>query len=226
MKYRTASFGILVVCLSASTSIAAVTLLSTSVPILTNAGANQNASSLALGLNYVSGSIFSPTATNTLFSGLTIVQSDSGKSFVASSTTDSQFDGFAALLTDGTDGNVGGGVILGTVYVSPLIGGNSESSFFTLPAGSNGIDFQGFTIDHIDFLVNSVSINSPGSNPNEDGVWTDYNLSGVFQVFGEQIVAVPEPSSIGLVALGTMALVIRRRRSSDGKGAVAAMVPS
>lgn len=188
---------------------AAVTLLAESRSLTLNEGTAKNASSLAFGLYY----FLSPDPSNTLFAGQTIVQGDSGKFFVSNSSTDPQFDGFAIRLTNGFSEILASGASLGTTYTPPSSGDHPEASFFALPPGSNGIDFQGFTIDHIAFQVTSVSISSPSTSPNGDGVWTDYRLSGVFQVYGEQTV-VPEPSAVGLLGLGAMGLVLRRRRPS------------
>jgi PEP-CTERM motif len=195
------------------TATAGVTLLSVSRQITASGVSGQRETSMAIGLNYFapSGGFGFVMADHILFSGVTIGTGDQAVSFVSSSSIDTEFDGFVSLLTNGLVDLVAGDANLGVTYVKPLGGGSPEVNFFALPAGNNGVDFDGFKIDHIDFSVTNIAIHSTASEFSETGFFTDYDLSGFFKVYGEKIETVPEPSSIGLAVLGAAGLFIRRR---------------
>ena len=75
---------------------------------------------------------------------------------------------------------------------------------YELADGNN--DFQGYDITSISLTVNDLTFESPGSNPNGDGIWTDYTYDVTFEIWG-----VPEPSTLFLLGLGAVML---RKRSS------------
>jgi len=136
-----------------------------------------------------------------LFEQYAITLNDVGHTFTANAQNDPDFAGFVQRLTDG---------ISEPIKVVDSIGstsGTPESQFFsTHPAGWNGIDLQGFQIGSITMHVDSLTINSPGSDPNHNGNWTDVFFQGTLTVFG-----VPEPSSAALL-LPAMAFLIWKRR--------------
>jgi len=108
---------------------------------------------------------------------------DDHKTLVADAGNEPDFATFTHLLTDGVDEevtactfieNVGGGAT-----------GGAESLFFTGRPGT-GPDFAGYTIDRVEFQIDSVLIASPGSDPNHDGIWTDYYLAGRVAVWGHR----------------------------------------
>jgi len=77
-----------------------------------------------------------------------------------------------------------------------------ESVFFNpLPVGNNGVDFQGFSIGSIALTVDNLTLVSPGTNPNGNGIWTDILFRGTISVY-----AVPEPSSVVMFAAGGLVL--------------------
>jgi hypothetical protein len=85
----------------------------------------------------------------------------------------------------------------------------SEVEFFNgLPPGNNGIDLAGFQIAYFSLRFDPLVIASPGNDPNSDGKWTDYSFSAVFSVYGQ---SVPEPSPLGLLFLGVVALYAKAR---------------
>jgi hypothetical protein len=67
---------------------------------------------------------------------------------------------------DGADSEVGDGPF-GTI-----VGGSSESAAFSRPPGDP--DFAAFTITRIEVHVDALTLDSPGTNPKPDGIWTDY----------------------------------------------------
>lgn len=93
-----------------------------------------------------------------------------------------------AELTNGAQGyfdRVHGVMIDGT----PNRGGGYEGTedvFFGDQAGSNGFDLSGYVITRIGLQLTAVTIDSPGSDPNGDGNWTDVSGTGnwLFEVDG------------------------------------------
>jgi len=113
----------------------------------------------------------------------------------------STLDALGAYFTNG---------INDTIQLSVQVGGSgggefeSESSAFgTAP------DFAGYTITGIGFAINSLTIDSPGSDPNNDGVWTDYTYDIDFEVYGS---IVPVPAAVVLFPSALTLLVFMRRR--------------
>jgi hypothetical protein len=54
-----------------------------------------------------------------------------------------------------------------------------------------------------------MTLDTPGSNPNHDGIWTDYSYDTTFT-----IEETPEPATLSLLALGGLAML--RRRAAAG----------
>ena len=113
-----------------------------------------------------------------------------------------------AILTNGVDD------VFAHNLNSFLAGGTSagrpESLFFAgSPSAQNGIDFAGSSIEKIELhVLNRMA--SPGSNPNGDGNWTDYNFDVRLDVVG--VSAVPEPSSIVMMLVGLVVVSLARIR--------------
>lgn len=127
--------------------------------------------------------------------------------FTTTFLTGPTFDVLVRLLTNGVNDQLGW-------TISGSMGGTSsgvsEAAFFAgNPDVVNGIDFAGSTIDRIDFSVNN-KIASPGSDPNHDGMWTDWNFGLSMNIYGTS--AVPEPSNILLVLTALVAVLFIRRR--------------
>ena len=53
-----------------------------------------------------------------------------------------------------------------------------EADFLGASVGPNGIDLQGYVIDRIGFRLDSLTLSTPGTDPNGNGQWTDFALSG------------------------------------------------
>jgi hypothetical protein len=122
--------------------------------------------------------------------------------------TDPQFAAFVANLTNGIDNDL--------VFNSAGSGsGATESGIFGGVIGGNGIDLAGFQIDKIGLRVDSLSIVSPGSDPNEDGQWT--TTSGQISFLFDGVRTVPEPSTYAMalagLACGGYSMWRRRKRA-------------
>ena len=118
-----------------------------------------------------------------LFRSRTIHEGDEGDTLVANAENESDFTAFAALVTNGVDEPVG--------YLVGATGGGSgsitmlESRFFVGKPGT-GPDLSGYTVDSVELVIDAVSIASPGSDPNHDGIWTDYDFAGRVVVWGHR----------------------------------------
>lgn len=122
---------------------------------------------------------------DTLFNGTSIVPGDEGRSVVADAG-DPGFAGMVARLTNGVDETIR----LRLQLTASGIGGygeiGHESTFFNSKT-SPGPDFQGFEIESIRFVIEAVGHACPGSDPNHDGIWTDYMLRGRLVVRGRPL---------------------------------------
>jgi hypothetical protein len=94
---------------------------------------------------------------------------------------DSSGPGLNNVIAELTDGGLDLLGFLARVNVSgPGWTIQGEPDFFGAQVGPSGIDLSGYAIHRIGFRVDAVSIDSPGEDPNGDGVWTDFSLSGAF----------------------------------------------
>jgi hypothetical protein len=135
-----------------------------------------------------------------LFENLYVRATDVGHTFTVG-PGDPDFANFAAYLTDGQLNYCDYWMTIGSPHDAGVAGSPAgmvtEANFFAdLPPGNNGIDLGGFDITQFTLRFDALQIASPGSNPNGDGVLTDYSLSSVFSVYGQ---AIPEPSSTALL---------------------------
>ena len=107
---------------------------------------------------------------------------DAGRELAATAATDADFLRVVATLTNGQEDTV--------VYRFAGAGGSSvgtpESNLIESVQGPGGTDLAGFEIALITFEITSLSIVSPGRDPNGDGNWTDHDLQGVIRIWGRQ----------------------------------------
>jgi hypothetical protein len=132
-------------------------------------------------------------------------------SFTTTFSSGSTFDALALLLTNGQNDSLTWSMLnyWGGVSTGPM-----ESVFFAgSPYLTNGIDFAGATIDRVDFSITNQST-SPGTDPNGDGIWTDWKFGIAMDVYGTP--AVPEPTSAALVLLALGGLVSIRQFARRG----------
>lgn len=132
-------------------------------------------------------------------------------------TSGSAFDSFAAQLTDGVDESVSFDHRL-IVGGAPSAGGTrSASESEILIGGATGEDFQDYAIDRIVMTIVSGMLDTPGSDPNNNGVWTDFSFTVRLDIFGEALVSeVPLPAAAPLFALALAggAGFLRRKRKT------------
>ena len=131
---------------------------------------------------------------------LALVEADSGQRFRLNSGT--EFDQMAGFLANGVDETLG-------IRTGNSGRGANESLYFP---GLN--DLPPFQITSIDLVINSITIDTPGRDPNGDGVWTDFSLNFHIEVFGQPSNVVSEPALPILLGLGLMQVLVRRNRKS------------
>ena len=150
-----------------------------------------------------------------LFDGLKVTPSDVGRTFTVNAATDSDFNQFANFLTDGNSDAIQLKMGSGTLGSAGSTLGASGNLFGGKP------DLAGNQINSISMRINSFNLDSPGTDPNGDGVWTDEAFNITLIVEGEPLspnksTAVPEASStLGVLAFGAFGsgLMLRRLRS-------------
>jgi hypothetical protein len=123
-----------------------------------------------------------------LFGQIPLQNGDKGKRLVATAAAGGGFNRFASFLTDGINSLVGWVVSLRDVNGAVVGGGGEgglESSFFMGRPGG-GVDFAGYAITSVEFHVDSILFDTPGSDPYRDGIWTDYYLRGNVLVVGHR----------------------------------------
>jgi len=135
--------------------------------------------------------------------------SDVGKTFIQSSVTSPRFDLFASLLTSGTDD-----FLIIWKHFPDIVGlgsgtGSFESQWLNKFIQTETADFYGWQVTEISLTINSLTIDSPGSDPVGDGIWTDCTYDITFTIYG-----IPEPATLLLLAFGIV--VVRRKQGLKG----------
>jgi len=137
----------------------------------------------------------SAPATNApLFIGTSITPADVGQTFTVTSGNDPNFNEFATALASGNPHKVTLSSGLGTLGTSQIFSTKSGDLF-----GGNP-DLNGNTINSISLKVNAFTLDTPGANPNGDGIWTDYSFNGTVTVSGQPNGSAPLTLSRALVS--------------------------
>ena len=89
------------------------------------------------------------------------------------------FDNIVSEITNGVSGQIEAEVTIPSLLFG-LIYARTEPQFFGGQVGPGGVDLAGYTIDRIGFRVDEITIDSPGRDPNGDGIWTDFSIRGAF----------------------------------------------
>ena len=118
-----------------------------------------------------------------------------------SAADDPDFALVAGFLTDGFSF---GDDTFQDILVLRTLGG--EDLLDVLVPRISEYDLFGYTVDRIDRHL-TFSMESPGQDLNGDGIWTDFHIGGVYEFWGSPI---PEPATLLLLALGSVALLRRR----------------
>lgn len=125
-----------------------------------------------------------------------ISENDIGNTLFADAESDPGFDNVVSYLTNGQEEFM-------TIFF--LYGGSGiRESEFTDVIGIPQIDFQGYNITRIGLTLNDLFLSTPGQNPNDDGVWTDYSYDASISFY------VPEPATLLLLSLG--GLILRKKK--------------
>jgi len=150
--------------------------------------------------------VSSPATNASLFGGTSVTPADVGRTFTATQSSDPNFTEFVTLLTSGKPNKVTLSFGAGKVENSELF------LTKTNPLFGQETDLFGSEIDSIDLRIDSLTLKTPGTDPNSNGVWTDYSFSGVAILEGEPV---PEPISaistllFGFVVIGSNVVVKR-----------------
>ena len=130
---------------------------------------------------------YSPSSlppTNTIFETVPFTSSSIGQPFTITQLEDPDFNLIVQKLTDGLP------ELVWFVAELPGSGLSSQSSFESaffapLPLGPDAVDFEGYRITGLSLRLDQLVFDTPGSNPNRDGVWTDFSYIATVSVIGE-----------------------------------------
>lgn len=131
------------------------------------------------------------------------------------------FDRIAAGLTDGIAGRFSVLAVLGNAAGTQTRGfaGGEENAFGALPASYNGIDFEGSTVEAIIVTLRTVSLSSPGRDPNRNGDWTDFTVYADVEIEGTIGPSpVPLPLPVSMLAAGCVLIGWLSARSGTRPG--------
>ncbi len=122
------------------------------------------------------------------------------------------FSNFVSALTDGSNSMVLIQVLAGfSPYgTGGLIGSGNTilKSDFHDPSGQP-VSIQGATVSSLSLHIDQFDSESPGQNPNKNGLWTDLTAG-----YTLTISPVPEPSMLILSAIGLIGLIICKARKT------------
>ena len=140
--------------------------------------------------------------TNAVYDGYAFTSNDVGSVFYLTAAEDSDFTQLAANLVNGQADRIGYIADDSPIPIGADYGYTQNYEDYML-AGSlyltNGIDLQGTVIDGFSLVISDLYLDSPGSDLNGDGNWTDLRFSVTLYIEGHVI---PEPYSIFLFSMG------------------------
>lgn len=139
-----------------------------------------------------------------LFDDVSITTADIGRGFVATPANDPDFPEIARQLTNGTASDY---VFVVTGLRSFGAAGAKQTESYWASNNSAPADFQGAQLTAIELYINNVGFVSPGSNPNGNGIWTDFWIDRKVRFYG----TVPEPATSLAMLLLCVQSSMRRR---------------
>ena len=152
--------------------------------------------------------------TNAVYDSYAFTRLDISNVFYLTAAEDADFTQLAANLVNGESNRIGWVMAFTPIY--PTYSGTQNYEDYILagsPYLTNGIDLQGTVIDCISLVINDLCLDSPGSDPNDQGNWTDFRFSVTLAIEGHVI---PEPSTVVLLLLGSLGCAwgwVHRRRT-------------
>ena len=151
--------------------------------------------------------------TNAVYDAYAFTSNDVGSVFYLTAAEDADFTQLAANLVNGQADRIGYIMDDDPIPVGADYHYTQNYEDYML-AGSlyltNGIDLQGTVIDRFSLVINDLYLDSPGSDPNGDGNWTDLRFSVTLYIEGHVI---PEPYSIFLFSMGLCFALLKGLRS-------------
>ena len=156
--------------------------------------------------------------TNAVYDSYAFTRLDIGSVFYLTAAEDPDFTQLAANLVNGQPDRIGW--VTAYVPIAPDNGGtqNYEAGILAgSPFLTNGIDLQGTVIDRFSLVVNDLNLDSPGSDPNGQGNWTDLRFSVTLSIEGHVI---PEPSTLMMLFGGAAICAVRlmKKRQAPTRG--------
>lgn len=156
--------------------------------------------------------------TNAVYDDYAFTRLDIGSVFYLTAEEDPDFTQLAANLVNGQPDRIGW--VTAYTHIGADYGGTQSYEAGILsgsPFLTNGIDLQGTVIDRFALVVNDLNLDSPGSDPNGQGVWTDLRFSVTLFIEGHVI---PEPSTLPMLFTGAIvfALCTLKRRKAPTRG--------
>ena len=153
-----------------------------------------------------------PNITGRLFDALVIGGADEGAMFSATSATDPVFDEFVARLTDGFGGGIRNVM---DAAAGPTLADSEANYFAGDPGVTNGIDFEGATINELKLTVDGYGVTPHPGAAHLEILTINYTV----QILGEfapgtgpsDSTAVPEPSTMILTGLGLAFAGLRKK---------------
>jgi hypothetical protein len=167
----------------------------------TLSGGRMLASSGRLSINY------NDMAGTRVFNALPVNSSSVGQTFTATSATSPDYAMFVWYLTHGT-------AEFFTNFYGPNgfgFGWNSSYQDCFRDKDGNPVDLSGQEVNSLSLYINEIRFDTPGSDPNHDGLFTDITVKVTLTVN-----PVPEPSTFALLGVGAVSLLgyrWRRRRA-------------
>jgi hypothetical protein len=136
--------------------------------------------------------------TSPIFDTITIRPENEGQTYrISSPLDDPDFDGFTALFTDGISESI-------NFSIAWPEGGRSGEGFSESVLFSGlALDGVGYQIDEYAITVNNLSLDVPSNT---------YAFEYSFQAYGTPV---PEPGTLGLLALGVLTLCVPVRKKDS-----------